>query len=341
MDINVLLSLLNGASPDARGQGLAQAIQARMSGTDTIPAPEDSRGRGIAQLALLSGDPVLGQFGAAQLRDVSAREERGAEQQKYRLTAALQALKDQQTAEERRLDNARADASQAETRRFHQWQMDNPSLQPVTAQGGQIVGFNPRTATTTPVSGPGGGVLQKDKPLEQGVSKELTALDQELRNIGDVRSAFKPEYAGGGPAGRALTAGAQLLGGLAPEKAGSLAPQLSQEAGNFWSKFDMLVTLPQRNALFGASLTPGEKASFEGAMRIKPGNSPDTIRKALADMEAIAHSKLDSHTAALRQEGYNPGAIEALTQHAAPAAPVRKVIKGKVYEKTADGWEAL
>lgn len=261
---------------------------------------------------------MLGRFGQAQLQDVTHREERAGEERKASLVQALQALRDQATAQERATDNARSERALAGTEEFRKWQMANPAVQIVTGQGGQVMAVNPRnvSAGAQPVPGPGGAPLQHNQPLQQGDTKKLQELSSEVRNLGQLSSAFKDEYAGGGPIGRGLTAGAQLLGSLAPEKAKGMGAQFSQEAANFWSKFDRLVTLPVRNEMFGASLTPLERQSFEQAMSIKPGASPATIRKAMAEMQAIASDKLKGLSEGLREEGFNPKAIDSLTRGA-------------------------
>jgi hypothetical protein len=299
MDIDLSM-LLGQPSEDERSRQLADALERR---------------RQVATLATLTGHPAASRFGGAVLEDVGRQENTLAEGQGKRLAAALAALKDSALQKERAVDNDRQERGLKETERFHQWQMDNPTLQPVTAQGGQIVGFDPRHGTTRSVPGPGGGEpLQANKPLQEADSKRLEEMTQELGSLRRLRSSFKPEYAGGGPIGRALTTGAQFLGALAPEKAKGVAPQLSRESANFWAEWDRMVTLPQRNKLFGASLTPSEQGSFEAAQTVKPGSDPKDIEKAAAQMEQIIASRRGNLSGALSSEGYNPGAIQRLTQ---------------------------
>ncbi len=340
LDPNVLASVFGMTpSPEDRQKGLLRAILER-GGAPQEAMPDLGRQRGIASLALLSGDDSLGQFGNAQLQDATRREKDAESTQERALTHALALMNQQQAQKEREIDNARADTAEARQKKFQDWQMANPAQQVVAGQGGQLVAYNPRniSAGTQPVPGPGGVPLQKDKPLEQAQTKELETLGQDVRNIADLKSTFKPQYAGGGMAGKVLTQAAQTLGDWAPDKASGALPQLSEESGNFWAKFSRLVDLPQRNALFGSSLTPTEKASFDAASRIKPGASPETIQKTMEEMDRIARGKLSRLTGSLRTEGYNPAGIDALTQDTQPAAPsVVPHKNGKKYQKDAEG----
>ncbi len=322
LDPTFLASLFGGAlSPDARQKGLVEALLARSKGM-TEPAIDTGRERGIATLALLSGDPVLGHYGTAQFSDIGDREKRASEGRKVDLMAAMQAIKDQETQQERATDNARSDEQLGVSKERLAWDELHPPTQVVVTQGGQMVQVPTRTGTGAPraLEAPGGGALTKDKPLEQAQGKELTDLNQEIRNLSQLKGEFKDEYSGHGPGGRFLTALAQTAGGLAPEKANGLLPQFSQNAANFWSKFDMLVTLPQRNKTFGASLTPTESASWERAMRIKPGADPKVVRQVMGEMEGIARSKLEADVGGLTAEGYNPAGIQARTKDTATAA---------------------
>jgi hypothetical protein len=307
MDLDLSM-LLGQPSEDERSRQLADALERR---------------RQVATLATLTGHPAASRFGGAVLEDVGRQEKEIADGKGRELSAALAALKDQAMQRERLVDNARADASQKETQRFHQWQMDNPALQPVTAQGGQIVGFNPREGTTRAVPGPGGDPLQANRPLQEADSQRLEEATQKIAGLGRLRSAFKPEFAGLGPGGRALTAGAQFLGALAPEKASGSLGQFSQESAKFWADWDRLVTLPERNKLFGASLTPSEQGSWERAQSIKPGADPKVIQQAMAEIESIARGKLGNLTESLQVEGNNPSAIKALTR--TPAAAKKRI----------------
>jgi hypothetical protein len=152
----------------------------------------------------------------------------------------------------------------------------------------------------------------------------------------NLESSFKPEFAGQGPAGGLLTQGYQMLG-----SAGS--PAMQQQAA-FWADFSRLIDLPQRNKVFGASLSVSEKASWEGAKNIKPGTDPALVRAKLAEMRGILATKLQNIGASLTEEGYDPEAIAKRTGGltAKPVAPAGRRVKakdGQWYVETSAGWE--
>lgn len=66
-----------------------------------------------------------------------------------------------------------------------------------------------------------------------------------------------------------------------------------------------------RNALFGASLTAGEKQAYE-ATSINPSMSPAQIKANLQRRMELAAEKLGRKTAFLKANGYDPDAVSAL-----------------------------
>jgi hypothetical protein len=144
-------------------------------------------------------------------------------------------------------------------------------------------------------------------------------LSETIRNSRDLKTNFKDEYAS--TKGAAKVALGETLNAL---HLGDIAPKEAKDATAWWSRFDMLVTLPVRNKLFGASLTPGEKASFEKAQLARRGGDPALIREAVKEMEDIAARKLSGRKEALVKGGVDPAVVGALTAGTEPQAKKTK-----------------
>jgi hypothetical protein len=157
--------------------------------------------------------------------------------------------------------------------------------------------------TPKPIPAPGGkgGKFVKDKDLPPAAGRELADLAAEFRNFEALRSSFKDDYAGMG-----LTDGMQT--GLA-RGLGAAGTSGQQQLAEWWKDFDRLVNLPQRNAMFGASLTPGEKASWEGAQNINPKSDPKIVRAAFAKLHGIVERKLRGRGEGLIKDGYGADVI--------------------------------
>jgi hypothetical protein len=192
--------------------------------------------------------------------------------------------------------------------------------------------------TPKPIPAPGGkgGAFIKDKDLSPAAGRELADLAAEFRNFEALLSSFKDDYAGMG-----LTGGVQT--GLA-RGLGSAGTSGQQELAAWWKDFDRLVNLPQRNEMFGASLTPGEKASWEGAQNISPKSDPKIVKAAFAKLHGIVERKLRGRGESLIEDGFGADVIGKATDGIvggpgpSGGAAERKTINGKTYEKRADGW---
>lgn len=280
-------------------------------------------------LGQLSGDRTLSQVGGSLIKSAGAGQELAEHGTQKRLALAMAKLQQDAAEKEHALDNTRADAGQAETKRHNAYNEAHPQQTVVVTQGGNLVGVPTRVGTGPPtvLPSPGGGEpLKKNQPLDESAIEKLRALDEEAANVTRLGLKFKDEFSGSGPVGAMLVKAAQAAGSWAPKKAAGFAPQLSREAANFWSEYDRMVTLPQRNKLFGASLTPSEGASWERARTIKPGADPEDIRAAWEEMRAIAIRKPASARAQYAQQGYNPSdPAQAMGSGAPPAAQAAKV----------------
>jgi hypothetical protein len=265
--------------------------------------------RGAGMLGLITGDSVLSRIGEAQLRGAGQHEAMLAEAGQHHsgnvLKKALAVEKAKQDAKDYDLSKLRHE----ETKR-HNHVMEARPVPTVYLQGsgGQYFGVNPGGGPAVPIVDSSGAPVIKPEPIKQLSAEEKNALQSlttEAQSIATLAGKFKDEYAGDGAVGNAKTAVASAAGSWAPEK--------EQEIAAFWADFASLIDLPQRNKIFGASLSEGEKAAWESAKNIKRGSNPERVRQKFVELAAIANSKLEARRAALLAEGYPAESINALT----------------------------
>ena len=206
----------------------------------------------------------------------------------------------------------------AETERHHRKMEARPTaagLPPIILGEGGAQYFAPTRVggTATPIPDPTGKQVVKPtaastpKPLPKAEADALSELAEAARVARGLADRFKDEYAGKGFTGGAKQAYGQTFG--------SFADKGTQEFTEFWADYAKEVDLPQRNKTFGASLSAGEKSSWEGAKNIKSANEPEMVRAHLEKMAAIAEEKLAKRGRAAAKSGYAPDAVE---QYAGP-----------------------
>jgi hypothetical protein len=288
--------MLLGGNPDPAAK--AKALELLM------------RQKQLGMLGLGSGDRVLAPLGKQMIGDVQQQQEMQAQSAQR---AAQQAFQQQQLQ--------RQQASDAETARYHQGMLnidrqrlqqgrESPALTIVTGEGGAQYLVDPRKPDrpASPILGPDGKPIAKPKAVRALQTHDKVILDDltgELNALADLSSRFESSFAGGGPLGGLATSAYQVLGSAGTEG--------MQKDAAFWSDFSRLVDLPQRNRMFGASLTATEKQSWEGAKNIRPGTSPSLVKAKLAEMQSILENKLSNISSSLAAEGYNTEAITRRT----------------------------
>jgi hypothetical protein len=146
---------------------------------------------------------------------------------------------------------------------------------------------------------------ERGQALTKPEKEELNALQRDVTALDSMEQTFKPEYAGYGLAGAPLRAGAAALG--------SWAPEIAQEANQWWSQYENLVEMPTRHALFGSALTATETNAWNRAKLIKPGSDPKVVMQAVRTLRAIAAKHRDVLAKAFEAEGKNMGSVRALT----------------------------
>jgi hypothetical protein len=135
-----------------------------------------------------------------------------------------------------------------------------------------------------------------NKPMRQG---DATKLEEEITAysyLKDSLGAFQDDFAG-----NAVTGG---LENTLQRKFGTGTPGQADWWANFKSVDNLI-----RNALFGASLTSGEKAAY-AETTIDPSMRPEIVRKNLERRAEIARKALERKVSRLHNT-YNPEEVEA------------------------------
>lgn len=255
-----------------------------------------------------------------------------------------QRLSDLAIPAEKRADLARQRARDEESAR-HNKAMEGrpPGMMPIIlGEGGAQYFSNPLTSRATPITGPDGAPIVKPqakagRALTKGDRDALEHSFGEASSLGALMDRFKDSYAGKGAAGKTLVD--------LNKKLGSWASDDAQEEANFWADFQGSFDLSRRNKLFGASLTPGEQAAWEGAKTITPNSKPAVVRKALKDLQDAAISSARRRGRSLAKDGFSADAIEEFTgplglddgpQKATGSGPLR-VASDAEYDKLPSG----
>lgn len=296
---------------------------------DDEPNPRDLvallRKREALGELMAAGGPALAPQAQATLGGTRARQQavlnRALAAQRARTQAVNDAL-EARTAQENRLYREK----ELDERKRHNRAMEvrPPSFPIIMTPEGQFR-VDPRNpgAPAVPVVGPDGKPLApppKTQPrMTDRTKDDLNTMATTAESVSRLESEFKDEFAGGGFLGEAKTAAAKAAGSWAPEDA--------QSAAAFWADWDKLINLPERNAIFGASLSGSEKASWEGARNIKPGADPKLVRKKLADLKAITRKRGRALADSAVAEGYDPEAVKALTRGAFGAGEAETNVK--------------
>jgi hypothetical protein len=139
--------------------------------------------RSLGLVGQLTGDKVLAPVGKSLLGTAQAIDEQAGTDRQHALARAIQAQQMASLAEERRTDNARADATLAETKTQNAWNRAHPTQIVAYGEGGQgmsvpgrrgLGGAQPIEGLVKPPSA--GGAASSDKAKEQ----ILSALGKDL-----------------------------------------------------------------------------------------------------------------------------------------------------------------
>ncbi|WP_114970210.1 hypothetical protein [Rhodoferax ferrireducens] len=174
----------------------------------------------------------------------------------------------------------------------------------------------------------GKGLTPEDgKPLAGAALKQLQEVRDTATTIDNLNTSFKDDFAGKGVFG--IGADGQL--------SASANMGVDKGAVAWWKDYRKQAELVERHSMFGASLTPGEQASWRSA-DIGPGMDKDVIKTNLATRAALTNRIFGNTRQDLIDAGHSEERINAIAgrgvpagnstqQPAAPAAPNRTVTR--------------
>jgi hypothetical protein len=136
------------------------------------------------------------------------------------------------------------------------------------------------------------------KPMPDGVAKRYEDAINAFAAYDRALGGFTNEFAGNALTGELENRAQSVLG--------TGTPGQSQWWADFRTADNQI-----RNALFGASLTAGEKEAY-AATTITPRMAPEQVRANLERRRQLAADVLARRTAFLKTNGYNPEAVDAL-----------------------------
>lgn len=198
--------------------------------------------------------------------------------------------------------------------------------QPVFIQPGNRGG--PAQVVTTPdgrvVAPP--PTREQTKPLPPKVVTELKDARENAAAMDALASSFKPSFAGKGVMGL----GADMQVGASANLG------IDKDAVDWWKNYRKQAELVERHAMFGASLTQGEQASWRSA-DISPGMDPAVVARNLATRQRLARKVLESTVADMSAAGYDPAKVEAIGNRPGAAEALREPVRGAPKAGTVEG----
>jgi hypothetical protein len=168
------------------------------------------------------------------------------------------------------------------------------------------------------------------KPVPPGVVKTLTEARDNALTMDRLNTEFKPEYGGKGVFGLGADMSMAVKGNTG----------FDQKSVAFWKDYRKNAELTERHAMFGASLTPGEQASWRSA-DVAPGMDPEVIKTNLATRAALSKKVAEAAADDMVDAGHNEARVRAIAGRGKkPAAPTQ-VTNAADYAKVPSGAEFI
>jgi len=158
----------------------------------------------------------------------------------------------------------------------------------------------------------------KKRDLTSGEVEKITGMDNSLGTQMRLMETFKPEYAG---------YGVKFAGDIA-NTIGSTFGGDKQSQAEWWAAHEANDNVA-RNALFGASLTAGEKAAWDKTS-ISPGMNPSMVENRMRERAALIDAKRKTTLENLGKANYNVENFQTAPTNFAPAtvaAPPASMLK--------------
>lgn len=153
-------------------------------------------------------------------------------------------------------------------------------------------------ATHNPDGSPKAKAQGSGKPMPDSVARRYEEAINSFAALDRAIGGFKDDYAG------------NTLTGELENKAQRLLDVGTEGQADWWADFAATDNMI-RNALFGASLTGGEKAAY-AKTTVTPSMAPAEVKRNLQRRRELARDVLSRRTNFLRNNGYDPDAISAL-----------------------------
>ena len=147
-----------------------------------------------------------------------------------------------------------------------------------------------------------------EKPMPQTVVKQIQESRDNATAINSLTDTFKPEYGSKGVLGVGADMSMGAKGVLGMDK----------DAVDWWKNYRKQAELVERHAMFGASLTPGEQASWRSA-DISPGMDPDVIKRNLQTRAGIARDVANNTRDDLIDAGYGEERVQGIAGRRQPS----------------------
>ena len=240
------------------------------------------RDQGFADLGMITGDPVLSAFGQQlSKRPMQQAKDIGADRRSALQRTMMQRYYDAQIEKGERSSDLAERKHELEQEKFeHEKRMDEAEA----AQAG--TDYNKlRTSDINDLS-------------DMGMTIEI--LDEVSAGLED--EDFDP--------GRQDVLGKRTVNNLLAQY--GVGTEENKKVQEWWRQVNRFYTLPERNKLFGATLTANEQTAWAGAS-INPEMTKAQIDAELAKLRRIYNRAAKKKAMMYREEGYNPDSVsEAL-----------------------------
>lgn len=146
--------------------------------------------------------------------------------------------------------------------------------------------------------------------MTEPIRKTILATADAYKGVTDLIGTFKDDYVqilGAGPQSSLPNTAARY----------GIGTKGSKEAANWWAKFNELRTLPERNRLFGATLSPNEKSEWD-KVDLNPNMSPEQIKMGVKRLQEILGLHASNRASGMITEGFNPEVLKAYYGDALP-----------------------
>lgn len=150
----------------------------------------------------------------------------------------------------------------------------------------------------------------KKRDLPSGEVEKITAIDNSFGAQARLLETFRPEYGG---------YKAKFAGDLVNTMASTFGGDKEAQA-DWWKSYNANDTIA-RNALFGASLTPGETKSWE-ATTVDISMTPSMIERRMKERAALIEAKRKTTLENLGKANFNVESFQAAPTNFSPAPVV-------------------